>query len=331
LGGIFKVSEQVAAFLLTFILSLIAGPIIIPMLRRLKFGQTVRDEGPSSHYKKMGTPIMGGLIFLIPITLVALFYSSRYPAIIPVIIVTLGFGLVGFIDDYIKVVKKRKDGLYWDQKMLGLLIVSVIFIFYSLNTNILNTEIIIPFMGIDYTINLPAWFFIIFTIFVLLAVTNAVNLTDGLDGLASGVTLIVMVFFTIVAMVESEWDHLKIFSACVSGGCLGFLAFNIHPAKVFMGDTGSLALGGAVGALAILMKMPWILLIVGFIYVIEALSVIIQVASFKIRKKRVFKMAPIHHHFELSGWKETKVVAVFWLVTVICCLIGFLSLRLKFF
>jgi len=331
LGGIFKVSEQVAAFLLTFILSLIAGPIIIPMLRRLKFGQTVRDEGPSSHYKKMGTPIMGGLIFLIPITLVALFYSSRYPAIIPVIIVTLGFGLVGFIDDYIKVVKKRKDGLYWDQKMLGLLIVSVIFIFYSLNTNILNTEIIIPFMGIDYTINLPAWFFIIFTIFVLLAVTNAVNLTDGLDGLASGVTLIVMVFFTIVAMVESEWDHLKIFSACVSGGCLGFLAFNIHPAKVFMGDTGSLALGGAVGALAILMKMPWILLIVGFIYVIEALSVIIQVASFKIRKKRVFKMAPIHHHFELSGWKETKVVFVFWTATVICCIIALLSLRFRFY
>jgi len=327
----FSISVQVIAFIFTFVLSLIIGPIIIPILRRLKFGQTVRDDGPSTHLKKMGTPTIGGLIFLIPITLVSLFYSLKYPSIIPVIVVTLGFGTVGFIDDFIKVSKRRKDGLYSDQKIIALLIVAVIFVIYSLNSGILNTDIIIPFMGIDYTINLPAWFFIPFTVFVLLSITNAVNLTDGIDGLAAGITLIIMVFFTVVAMTRSEWDYLKIFSAIVSGGCLGFLTFNIHPAKVFMGDTGSLALGGVVGAVSVLMKMQWMLLVAGIIYVLEALSVIIQVTSFKLRKKRVFKMTPIHHHFELSGWKESKIVLVFWTVTVVSCLMGLLSLRLKFF
>ena len=268
-------------------------------------------------------PTIGGLIFLIPITIVVFFYSSKYPGIIPLVIVTLGFGAAGFADDFIKIVKKRKDGLYWDQKMLILLAISVIFVVYSMNAGYLDTSIIAPFMGIDYTFNLPAWLFIPFTVFVLLSITNAVNLTDGLDGLAAGVTLIVMVFFTVVAMMRSDWDYLKIFASVVSGGCLGFLAFNIHPAKVIMGDTGSLALGGAIGA--------WILLIAGIVYVVEALSVIIQVASFKLRRKRIFKMAPIHHHFELSGWKEPKIVLMFWGVTVISCLMGFLSLRLKFF
>ncbi|HOJ10804.1 MAG TPA: phospho-N-acetylmuramoyl-pentapeptide-transferase [Clostridiales bacterium] len=327
----FKVSIQVVAFILTFILSLIAGPIIIPMLRRLKFGQTVRDDGPSTHIKKTGTPTIGGVIFIIPITLVSVYFSAKYPDIIPLIIVTLGFGAVGFIDDFLKVVKKSKDGLFWKQKMFALLVIAVAFTMYGINKGILNTEMIVPFMGMDYTVALPMWFFIPFTIFVLLAITNAVNLTDGVDGLATGVTLIVVVLFTIIAMTRSDWDYLKIFSSTVAGGCLGFLAFNAYPARVFMGDTGSLALGGAVGAISILMKMPWIILVAGFIYVIEALSVIIQVSYFKLKGKRVFRMAPIHHHFELLGWKETKVVSVFWVITFVSCIIGLLTLRLKFF
>jgi len=326
----FPISVQVVVFIITFVLALIAGPVIIPMLKRLKFGQTVRDDGPATHLTKTGTPTMGGIIFIIPITLVSLFLSLNYPEIIPVAIVTLGFGAVGFADDFVKI-KKRKDGLYWDQKMIALLVVTVAFVIYAMEKGILYTDIIIPFMGIDYTVGLPVWFFVPFTIFVLLSITNAVNLTDGIDGLAAGITLIIMVFFTIVAMTRNEWNYLKMFSSIVSGGCLGFLAFNIHPARVFMGDTGSLALGGAVGAVSILMKMPWILLIAGIIYVIEALSVIVQVSSFKYRGKRVFKMAPIHHHFELSGWKETKVVLVFWIITLISCLIGMLILRLKFY
>ncbi len=327
----FPISVQVIAFISAFTLAVIIGIIIIPMLKRFKFGQTVRDDGPSTHLAKTGTPTMGGLIFLIPITLISAILSFNYHEIIVLVIVTLGFGAVGFIDDFIKISKKRKDGLYWDQKMIALLVVAVTFVIYAMEKGILNTEIIIPFMGVDYTFNLPIWFFVPFTILVLISATNAVNLTDGIDGLAAGVTLIVMVFFTIVAMTRSEWDYIKIFSSIVAGGCLGFLAFNIHPAKVFMGDTGSLALGGAVGAVSILMQMPWILLIAGIIYVIEALSVLIQVGYFKYKGKRVFKMAPIHHHFELSGWEETKVVTVFWIITLISCFIGMLVLRLKFY
>ncbi len=327
----FPISVQVIAFISAFTLAVIIGIIIIPMLKRFKFGQTVRDDGPSTHLAKTGTPTMGGLIFLIPITLISAILSFNYHEIIVLVIVTLGFGAVGFIDDFIKISKKRKDGLYWDQKMIALLVVAVTFVIYAMEKGILNTEIIIPFMGVDYTFNLPIWFFVPFTILVLISTTNAVNLTDGIDGLAAGVTLIVMVFFTIVAMTRSEWDYIKIFSSIVAGGCLGFLAFNIHPAKVFMGDTGSLAFGGAVGAVSILMQMPWILLIAGIIYVIEALSVLIQVGYFKYKGKRVFKMAPIHHHFELSGWEETKVVTVFWIITLISCFIGMLVLRLKFY
>jgi len=331
LNGLFNISEHVAAFIITFILALISGPVLIPALRKLKFGQTVRDDGPSTHLKKTGTPTMGGIIFLIPLFLVSLIYARQYPHILSLSFVTLGFGLVGFVDDFIKVKKRSKDGLLWNQKMLGLLIVAVIFALYVTYGLKLGTDIIIPFKGTDFTVTLPEWFFVPFVIFVLLASTNAVNMTDGLDGLASGVTLIVMVFFTIVAMTKKEWDAVRIFSSIVAGGCLGFLAFNIHPAKVFMGDNGSLALGGAVGAISIMMKMPWVLLIAGAIYVMETLSVMIQVAYFKATGKRVFKMAPLHHHFELSGWKETKVVAVFWAATVVLCIIGFITLRVRFY
>lgn len=327
----FLASAQVVAFIITFVLSLIAGPMIIPLLKRLKFGQTVRDDGPTSHLKKMGIPTIGGLIFLIPMIIVALFYSRDFPQILPMLFITAGFALVGFIDDFIKVVRKHKDGLNPRQKSFGLLFASTAFAFYTAYNPSLGTGIIIPFMGLDSIVELPVWFFIPFTIIVLYMITNSVNMTDGVDGLAAGVTLIVAVFFTIVAMARIEWDYVKIFCSIAAGGCLGFLAFNTHPAKVFMGDTGSLGLGGVVGSAAIVMKMPWILLVAGAVYAIESLSVFLQVTSFKLRGKRIFRMAPLHHHFELSGWKETKVVKVFWLATVVFCFIGFLTLRFRIF
>lgn len=322
-------SVQVVAFIASFAIALITGPLVIPILRKLKFGQTVRDDGPQSHLIKNGTPIMGGVIFMIPVIILTVLFSFKYPRIIPLTLVTLGFGSIGFLDDYIKVVKKRKDGLYANQKMLGLIIIATLFAFYLAQFTDLGSGITIPFMNQTFLLDLK-WLFIPFTVFVLIAVTNAVNLTDGVDGLASGVTLIVMVFFTLVAMTKGEWDYVMVFSALVAGGCLGFLAFNTHPAKVFMGDTGSLALGGAVAAAAIVMRMPLMILIVGLIYVIEAVSVILQVGSFKLRGKRIFKMAPIHHHFELCGWKETKIVAVFYTVTILLCILGFFALRFKF-
>ncbi len=326
-----SLSIQVATFIVTFILALISGPILIPMLRRLKFGQTVRDDGPRTHLVKTGTPTIGGLIFLIPIIIMTVYFSveGKYQQIIPLAFVTVGFGIVGFLDDLIKVVKKSKNGLTPSQKMLGLLIISGLFAYYVATYTNIGTQIDIPFVK-GVTLDLT-WAYIPFTIFFLLCITNGVNLTDGLDGLASGVTLIVAVFFTIVAMTRGEWDYIKVFSSIIAGGCLGFLAFNIHPAKVFMGDTGSLALGGAIGAIAVMMKLPLLILIVGLVYVIEELSVAIQVISFKLTRKRVFKMAPIHHHFELCGWKETKVVYVFWSATIVLSFIGLVSLGFKFF
>lgn len=328
----FLASTQVIAFIITFALVLIAGPLIIPVLKRLKFGQTVRDDGPATHLKKMGIPTIGGLIFLIPMILVALYYSVDYPEMLPLLLTTVGFALIGFIDDFIKVVRKNKDGLNAKQKSLGQLIVSTAFSCYVAFSPNLGTGVIIPFLGMDSLVKIPEWIFIpVVTIFIMYYFTNCVNLTDGVDGLAAGVTLIVTVFFAIVAMTRGEWDFVKIFCSIAAGGCLGFLAFNIYPAKVIMGDTGSLALGGVVTTAAVIMKMPWILIIAGGIYLIEGLSVMLQVASFKLTGKRIFRMAPIHHHFELSGWKETKVVKVFWLVTAAFCFLGFVALRFNVF
>ncbi len=328
----FLASTQVIAFIVTFILALIAGPLIIPVLKRLKFGQTVRDDGPATHLKKMGIPTIGGLIFLIPLILVALYYSVDFPEMLPMLLATVGFALIGFIDDFIKVVRKNKDGLNAKQKSLGQLIVGTAFSTYVALSPNLGTEVVIPFKGVDSLVEIPVWIFIpVVTIFIMYYFTNCVNLTDGVDGLAAGVTLIVTVFFAIVAMTRGEWDFVKIFCSITAGGCLGFLTFNIHPAKVIMGDTGSLALGGVVTTAAVIMKMPWILFIAGGIYFIEGISVMLQVASFKLTGKRVFRMAPIHHHFELSGWKETKVVKVFWAATAVFCFIGFITLRFNIF
>lgn len=314
--------------LISFAISAILGPIIIPFLHKLKFGQYIREEGPAAHQKKSGTPTMGGIIFLIAVTVTALIYLKDYPLVLPVLFTTLGFGIIGFLDDYIKVVKKRNLGLTEIQKLAGQIVVTAVFVFYLLNYTEVGTKILIPFTGgfeNGLYLNFPVWLFVIFVFIVVLGTVNGTNFTDGLDGLLSSVTVLVAVFFTVVAVALKSGLHPV--TGAVVGALLGFLLFNVYPAKVFMGDTGSLALGGFVASTAIVMKMPIFVLIIGIIYFVEVLSVIIQVTYFKISGgKRIFKMAPIHHHFELCGWPETKVVAVFSIVTALACIIGFLAL-----
>lgn len=317
---------QVTAFALSFILALIAGPVFIPILARLKFGQTVRDDGPSTHLKKTGTPTMGGFIILIPAIISAALFTGNQPHIAAMLIAVSGYGMTGFADDFIKVVKKRKDGLYAWQKTILQALVSIGFIIYIMFYTDLGTYVIIPYPNGGIELYLPPWLYAPFIFIILYGFTNAVNLTDGVDGLCAGVTVVVLVFFTAAAMVLGDPGGVKPFAAAFAGGCLGFLSFNLHPAKVFMGDTGSLAIGGAVACSAIIMRMPVVLLLVGILYVLEAFSVIIQVASFKLTGKRVFKMSPLHHHFELSGWKETKVVYVFLLFTIAACIVAALLL-----
>ncbi len=322
-----KIPLQIIVFGIAFILALLSGVVFLPILRRLKFGQTVRDDGPQTHLVKQGIPTMGGVIFLVPMVLVGGYFAINDTNMAALILTTLGFGLVGFIDDYIKVIRKNKDGLKPKQKMLGLLAVSACFTAYVIMMTDAGDKTVIPFIGLDNPLTIPVFLFIPFCIFILLAYTNAVNLTDGLDGLAGSITMIVLVFFTVVAMMNEEWSTIKLFCAILAGSCLGFLAYNLHPAKVIMGDLGALALGGAVASVSILLQMPLILVIAGMVYFVENISVILQVGYYKKTGKRIFKMAPIHHHFELLGWKETKVVTVFLIVTVVFCVIAFFSLR----
>lgn len=315
-------NEAFYAVLIAFCLNIVMSPIVIPFLRRLKFGQNVRDDGPSSHLKKSGTPTMGGIIILASMTLTSLIFMPGNKSLQTILFVTLGFGLIGFLDDYIKIVKKRSLGLTPMQKIIGQLIVTLIFAYLLYAYVGVDTSIILPFTeGKVFDTGLFYWPLLIIGV---IATVNAVNLTDGLDGLASSVTVLVATFFAAVAFMGMS-EVVPIAAAAV-GSLLGFLLFNTYPAKVFMGDTGSLALGGFVVATAFVMKMPLFIPIVGLIYVIENLSVIIQVAYFKRTKKRIFKMAPIHHHFELSGWPETKVVTVFSIVTAMLCLIGLIAL-----
>ncbi len=308
--------------IISFAISVVLCPILIPFLKKLKFGQYVRDEGPKSHLKKSGTPTMGGLIILCSIVLTCLFYIGSNPGILPVLFVTLGFGLVGFLDDYIKVVMKRSMGLRAWQKMLGQFVVTAVFAYYLANYTEVGTSVILPFSN-GYEWDLGFWFYP-FLFFAVIGTVNGTNFTDGLDGLLSSITVLTGTFFTVVA-IGTESGIEPVTCAGV-GALLGFLVYNVYPAKVFMGDTGSLALGGLIAASAFMLKMPIFIVIVGFIYFMEVLSVIIQVLYFKKTGKRVFKMAPIHHHFELSGWPETKVVAIFSIVTTILCLIGLVAL-----
>ena len=310
--------------IISFLISVVFCPILIPFLRKLKFGQTEREEGPQSHLKKNGTPTMGGLVILASILLTSLIYIGKFTEILPVLFMTLGFGLIGFLDDYIKVVKKRSLGLTPLQKMALQFIVTGVFIYYYFKIAGLDTSIKIPFVSGDGFV-MPTWLFIIFVFIVVLGTVNGVNFTDGLDGLASGVTVIVATFFTIAAL--SLNPSMTPITGAVVGSLLGFLLFNTSPARVFMGDTGSLALGGFVSSIALMLHMPLFIVIIGLIYLVEVLSVILQVGYFKLTHgKRIFKMAPIHHHFELCGYSETQVVAAFSIVTALLCLVGIMAL-----
>ena len=314
--------QVVIPVLISFAISVVLGPIIIPFLRKLKMGQTERTEGVQSHLKKAGTPTMGGVIFLIATAVTALFYVGDYPKIIPVLFLTLGFGIIGFLDDYLKVVLRRSDGLLPKQKMLGQIIVTTIFLAYILIVDKSFLTMRIPFSDQYFDCK---WITVPLVYLAVIGTVNGVNFTDGLDGLATGVTTMVAVFFTAVSI--GLGGGIEPITAAVTGALLGFLLFNVYPAQVFMGDTGSLALGGFVAGTAYMLQMPLFILIVGFIYLIEVLSVIIQVTYFKkTGGKRIFRMAPIHHHFELGGWSETKVVAVFSITTAILCMIALLAL-----
>ena len=308
--------------LIAFAVSAAAGPVLIPILTSLKMDQTERALGVKSHLKKAGTPTMGGIMFLLGITIASLIYIFRYPKIGPVLILTLGFGAIGFIDDYLKVVKKRSDGLFPKQKLALQVVVTLIF-YISLRAMNVSFALRLPFTGGKM------WDIGIFSIplvfFAVIGTVNGTNFTDGLDGLASTVTLAVCVFFTIASVMLRA--GLSPISSAVGGALMGFLLYNAYPAKVFMGDTGSLALGGFVAGTAYMMQMPLYILIVGLIYLVEVLSVMLQVSYFKATGgKRIFKMAPIHHHFELCGWSETQVVARFAILTALLCAIGIMAI-----
>ena len=309
--------------LISFALSAIMGPVIIPILRKLKMGQTERVDGVQSHLLKAGTPTMGGVIILLAIVITSVFYIGNYPKIIPILFLTVGFGIIGFLDDYLKVVMKRSDGLYPKQKMGLQIVVTAIFAFYMVKFSGVPLTMLIPFSGGQY-LDL-GWFAVPFMFFVIIGTVNGTNFTDGLDGLASSVTVLVATFFTVVAIGTKS--GIEPVTCAVVGALLGFLLFNVYPASVFMGDTGSLALGGFVASAAYMLQMPIFIVIVGCIYLVEVLSVMIQVTYFKkTGGKRIFKMAPIHHHFELCGWSETRVVAVFSIITALLCLVALMAM-----
>ncbi|NLL66194.1 MAG: phospho-N-acetylmuramoyl-pentapeptide-transferase [Clostridiaceae bacterium] len=321
------IPPQIIAYFISFFISLAAGKILIPLLKNFKFGQMIREEGPESHKVKQGTPTMGGIIFLLPVLILGVIYSFSDARILPLVLVTMGFAFVGFLDDYLKIKRKNNAGLSPMQKINGLLLVSGIFTWYAASYTEEAKTLILPFLGYYKPIIMPLVIAIPFSIFVLIAFTNAVNLTDGLDGLASSVTTIVLLFFSVATMFNSEWDYIRIFCAILAGGILGFLVYNLYPAKVFMGDTGSLAIGGALASAAILTGTSVLLALAGIIFVAETLSVMIQVIHFKRTGKRVFLMAPLHHHYEQKGWKEIKVVTIFTIITIFSSVLAFLLMR----
>lgn len=310
------------ALIIAFALTAVMGPFVIPYLHKLKVGQTVRDDGPESHLKKNGTPTMGGIMIIAGMLLTSLLYVRDYPDVIPVLMMTVGFGLVGFIDDYVKVVLKRAMGLRAWEKLSLQFVVTAIFAYYMVKVAGVSMELIIPFTD-GNTVDI-GWAAIPLLFLATLGTVNGSNFTDGLDGLASSVTAVIAAFFGLIAILEGS--GVAPVALALIGALLAFLLYNVHPASVFMGDTGSLALGGFVVAAAYMLRMPIFILIVAFIYFVEVLSVMIQIGYFKISGgKRVFKMAPIHHHFELCGWSETKVVAVFTIITILLSVIGFMA------
>jgi phospho-N-acetylmuramoyl-pentapeptide-transferase len=326
-----KLDFQIKILLLSFFVTVVLGIIIVPLLKKLKVGQIEREDGPESHLTKQGTPTMGGVIIALAIIMLVVFIFYSYAKdeielakkLIPLAIMAIGFGFIGFIDDIKKLVFKNTKGLKPAYKMIGLLAIAVIYVIYLIKIINLGTDTYIPILKIY--IHLPTWFYIPFAILVILATTNAINLTDGVDGLCPTVSAVIITCLTVIAIVFNI-KEVVIFGTIVIGICLGFLLFNMHPAKVFMGDTGSLLLGGVIAAMALYLKMPLLLIIIAFIPVLETLSVIMQVLYFKKTGNRFFKMAPLHHHFELSGWGENKVVSVFGLITLLFCIIGLMCI-----
>ena len=324
---------QVKVLFLTFVLTVLLSFIIIPILKKLKVGQMERTDGPESHLKKQGTPTMGGIIITLSMTIVCIGLYIYYTKIrlepeiakniLPLLITSVGFGIIGFIDDFKKLVLKNTKGISPIAKMIGLLVVAVGYTLYLTNVLEIGTDLYIPF--IKTSITLPIWIYIPFAIFVMLGTTNAINLTDGIDGLSSSVTTIILTCLTVIAIIFNL-KEVTLFGSALSGACLGFLLFNLYPSKVMMGDTGSLMLGGAVAAMALYLKMPLLLIIIAIVPIFETLSVMLQVVHFKRTGNRIFKMAPLHHHFELSGWRENKVVSVFSIITLIVCIIGILAI-----
>ena len=321
-------SFEIEILLITFVISVILASIIIPILKKLKVGQIERDDGPASHLKKQGTPTMGGIIIIVTMiisvigTYIYLLITGRVDLaknLIPLLLLTIGFGAIGFIDDYKKLVLKNTDGLKPSYKMLGLLVISVAYVLFLTQGLEIGTDTYIPI--IKTYITLPTYIYVPAAIVVILATTNAINLTDGIDGLSSSISSIIITALTVIG-IKIGMPEVSIFGSIVIGATIGFLMFNLHPAKVFMGDTGSLLLGGVISGLALYLKMPLLLLVIALVPVLETLSVIIQVVYFKTTGKRFFKMAPLHHHFELSGWKESKVVIVFSIVTLLSCIVG---------
>ena len=319
--------QIVIPVMIAFAISAVLGPIVIPILRRVKVGQTERKE-LASHLKKNGTPTMGGLMILASIIITSLFYVKDYPKIVPILFMMVGFGIIGFLDDYLKVVLRRSDGLLPWQKMLLQLVVTTVFAVYMWKYSGISLSMLIPFSGGKY-LDIGFWAIPLMYLAVI-GTVNGVNFTDGVDGLVSSVTIMVATFFSVVAIGSNA--GIEPITCAVAGALLGFLLFNVHPASVFMGDTGSLALGGFVAATAYMMQMPLFILLVGLIDLVEVISVMLQVSYFKYTKKktgegkRIFRMTPIHHHFELGGWSETKVVAVFAITTALLCMIALLGL-----
>ncbi len=309
-------------FIIAFLVTVAATPLTISILKRIKAGQSIREDGPQSHMVKSGTPTMGGIAIIGAVLLTCLAISMATGGTTRDMLVILGaflaFGILGFLDDFVKVSMKRNLGLTAKQKLILQILIAVGLAYYQSRVSLHGTDVFIPFIK-EY-IDFGIWY-VPFVAFVVVAMVNSVNLTDGLDGLASGVTLIVAVFLALVGLSYGS-PTASLFCAAIAGACFGFLMFNKYPAKVFMGDTGSLALGGGIAAAAIIMNIELVIPFAGGVYVAEAVSVILQVASFKLRKKRIFKMAPLHHHFELCGWKETKVVLVFWIAAFVLCMIS---------
>lgn len=317
--------------IISFVVCVILCPLLIPFLKKLKFGQYVREDGPESHLKKTGTPTMGGIIIVLSIAITSLLYLKDYPDIVPVLFATIGFGIIGFMDDYIKVVMKRSLGLRAWQKLLGQILVTAVFGYYMVNFTDVGTSMLIPFSNGRYLD--VSYMFIPMLFIVVLGTVNGSNFTDGLDGLESSVTVLIATFFTVVAIAAEGGftflNNIEIspITGAVAGSLLAFLLYNVYPAKVFMGDTGSLALGGFVATTAYMLQMPLCIVLIGFIYLVEVVSVILQVGYFKLTGgKRLFRMAPIHHHFELMGWSETRIVAVFSVITAVLCMLALMGI-----